>query len=98
MLPSDLATLAHQIRRRPGSSGARPPSNLKHLNGEKLEMRRLFLATLAASLAVLPGLRADAQTVVSSDVVTDTTWSGVVVLTKPIFVKRGGTLARNPGT
>jgi hypothetical protein len=61
-------------------------------------MRRLFLATLAASLAVLPGLRADAQTVVSSDVVTDTTWSGVIVLSGPIFVKSGATLTINPGT
>ena len=63
-----------------------------------MEMRKLFFATLAASLAVLPGLRADAQTVVSTDVTTDTTWSGVIVLTKPIFVKSGATLTINPGT
>jgi hypothetical protein len=61
-------------------------------------MRKLLFAAFAASLAVLPGLRADAQTVVSTDVVTDTTWSGVVVLTKPIFVKSGATLTINPGT
>lgn len=41
---------------------------------------------------------AGAQTVVSSDVTTDTTWSGEIVLTKPIFVKNGATLSINQGT
>jgi hypothetical protein len=61
-------------------------------------MRRLSFATLAASLAVLPGISADAQTVVSTDVTTNTTWNGVIVLTKPIFVKSGATLTIDPGT
>jgi hypothetical protein len=63
-----------------------------------MDVRKLFFGTLAASLAVLPGLRADAQTVVNADVTTDTTWSGVIVLEKPIFVKSGATLTIDPGT
>jgi hypothetical protein len=63
-----------------------------------MDMRRLLFATLAASLAVLPGLRGDAQTVVGTDVTTNTTWSGVIVLQQPIFVKSGATLTINPGT
>ena len=66
--------------------------------GESNGLRKLFFATLAASLAVLPGLRADAQTVVNADVTANTTWSGVIVLARPIFVKSGATLTINPGT
>jgi hypothetical protein len=61
-------------------------------------MRRLLFATLAASVAALPGLRADAQTVVNTDVTVNTVWSGVIVLERPIFVKDGATLTINPGT
>jgi len=63
-----------------------------------MDVRKLFLGALAASLAVLPGLGADAQTVVNTDVTTNTTWSGVIVLQKPIFVKSGATLTIDPGT
>ncbi len=56
------------------------------------------MATLAASLAVLPGLSADAQTVVNANVTTNTTWSGVIVLDGAIFVNNNATLTINPGT
>jgi hypothetical protein len=61
-------------------------------------MRKLLFATLAASLAALPGLRADAQTVVNSNVTANTTWSGVIVLEGAIFVNNNATLTISPGT
>src|SRR5262245_58424916 len=77
----------------------RARSNLKHSEAKKgMEMRRLLLATLAVSLAVLPGLRADAQTVVNTNVTVDTTWNGTIVLDGAIFVKSGATLTIDPGT
>jgi len=54
-------------------------------------MRRLFSVALAATLAAIAG-SAGAQTVVSTDITTDTTWSTDVVLAQPIFVKNGATL------
>ncbi len=61
-------------------------------------MRKLGFASLAASLLVLPGLSADAQTVVNTNVTADTTWSGEIVLEGAIFVKNGAVLTIDPGT
>lgn len=47
-------------------------------------------------LALATGL--NAQTVVNSDVTTDTTWSGTVILEGTIFVKGGAELTILPGT
>jgi len=59
-----------------------------------MQIGRLLATALAvAGLATTAG----AQTVVSSDVTVDTTWSGEVVLDVPIFVK-GATLTILPGT
>jgi hypothetical protein len=71
-------------------------------------MRKLFLATSALALALggVPG-GASAQdcqasdltpTVVSTDVTVNTTWSGLVILQQPIFVKNNAILTILPGT
>lgn len=60
-------------------------------------MHRKLLATIVGAVAgVAAG--ANAQTVINADVTTNTTWSGEVVLQKPIFVKNGATLTILPGT
>lgn len=58
-------------------------------------MKKLLIPSLAASLAFSA---ANAQTVVSSDITTDTTWSGTVVLDGTIFVKNNAALTILPGT
>jgi hypothetical protein len=51
-------------------------------------------------MVALTGLAAEAgaQTVVSADITTATTWSGVIVMQNPIFVRDGGRLTILPGT
>lgn len=61
-------------------------------------MRSTTLAiTLALAVAGAAG-SAGAQTIVNADVTTNATWSGTVVLQKPIFVKNGATLTIQAGT
>jgi hypothetical protein len=60
-------------------------------------MRSSLFTTLALAFLGLAGA-ASAQTVVNADVTTNTTWSGTVVLARPIFVKNGATLTILPGT
>ena len=62
-------------------------------------MRTTILGACAVALgtAALAGA-ASAQTVVTSNVTTDTTWSGTVILDTTIFVKDGATLTIEPGT
>jgi len=61
-------------------------------------MRKSLTLALALALSGLAG-NADAQvTVVSSNVVANTTWSGTVILDGPIFVKDGATLTILAGT
>jgi hypothetical protein len=59
-------------------------------------MERKSIATLALALSCIAA-DAGAQTVVSANVTSDTTWSGEVVLESPIFVK-DATLTILPGT
>ena len=59
-------------------------------------MQKLRIAALAFALGGFAA-GADAQTVVNADVVTDTTWSGTIVLQRPIFVN-GATLTILQGT
>ena len=61
-------------------------------------MRKTLIAALALAIAPWLAGSAGAQTVVSSDVTTDTTWSGTVILQQLIFVKNGATLTIEPGT
>jgi hypothetical protein len=61
-------------------------------------MRISTLGALTAVLGAAFAGNAGAQTVVSSDVTVDTTWSGTVILQQPIFVKNGATLTIDPGT
>lgn len=58
-------------------------------------MKKLLLTSLASALALSAG---NAQTVVSSDVTVDTTWSGTVVLDGTIYVKNNAALTILPGT
>lgn len=60
-------------------------------------MRKTLFAALMVALA---GFAADAgaQTVVSGNITTNTTWSGVIVMQNAIFVKDGATLTILPGT
>ena len=60
-------------------------------------MRTLKLATTCV-LALAMASVAQAQTVVSSNVTTNTTWSGEIVLDGVIFVNNGATLTIDPGT
>jgi hypothetical protein len=60
-------------------------------------MRKTFLAALMVALTGLAA-EAGAQTVVSADITTATTWSGVIVMQNPIFVRDGGRLTILPGT
>jgi len=98
VLPSDPATLPPHPPGGPVIQRMASPTRQTFPTEEGIDMRKLLFATLAASLAVLPGLRADAQTVVNADVTTDTNWSGVIVIERPIFVKSGATLTIDPGT
>lgn len=61
-------------------------------------MRTSILGACAFVLGTALAGSAGAQTVVNADVTTDTTWSGTVVLQRPIFVKNGATLTIEPGT
>ncbi|MEZ4279750.1 MAG: PEP-CTERM sorting domain-containing protein [Myxococcota bacterium] len=61
-------------------------------------MRISTLGALTAVLGAAFAGNAGAQTVVSSDVVVDTTWSGTVILQQPIFVKDGAQLTIEEGT
>ncbi len=61
-------------------------------------MRRTTLVTTLALALVGVAGSAGAQTVISADVTSNTTWSGTVVLQQPIFVKDGATLTILPGT
>lgn len=58
------------------------------------------LIELAVFTITVVGLAAgaSAQTIVSADVTTDTTWSGEVILEVPIFVRDDATLTILPGT
>jgi hypothetical protein len=60
-------------------------------------MRKGLLTGFVIAMASLAS-GASAQTVVSADVGTNTTWSGTVVLQKPIFVQSGAILTILPGT
>lgn len=60
-------------------------------------MRRALLTTLALAAVGLAG-PAGAQTVVNADVTANTTWTGTIVLQRPIFVKNGATLTIAAGT
>lgn len=61
-------------------------------------MRTSILGAAAFVLGAAFAGNAGAQTVVSTDVTVDTTWSGTVVLQQPIFVKNGAVLTIDPGT
>ncbi len=61
-------------------------------------MRISSLGALTAVLGAAFAGTAGAQTVVSSDVTVDTTWTGTVVLQQPVFVKNGATLTIEEGT
>lgn len=61
-------------------------------------MRISFFAASALALSVALVGSAGAQTVVSGNITTDTTWSGTVVLDGAIFVNNGATLTIDPGT
>lgn len=60
-------------------------------------MRKAILTALAIAL-VGAGGSAQAQTVVSTDVIANTTWSGTIVLNGVIFVRNGAVLTILPGT
>lgn len=65
-------------------------------------MQKKFFALLALALAGIPG-SASAQTFVSANVTTNTTWGNAgnpspIILQNPIFVKNGATLTILPGT
>jgi hypothetical protein len=60
-------------------------------------MRSALLTALALAVVGLAGPAA-AQTVVNADVTANTTWTGTVVLQRPIFVKNGATLTIAAGT
>ena len=60
-------------------------------------MRKTLIATLAIALFGAAG-SANAQTVVSADITVDTTFSGTVILTAPIFVTSDAVLTILPGT
>lgn len=64
-------------------------------------MRTKLMASLAVALAAVAG-GAEAQTSVSADITTDTTWCNAanpspIILENPIFVKGGATLTILPG-
>ncbi|MFT6058637.1 MAG: hypothetical protein ACJAS5_000058 [Lentimonas sp.] len=61
----------------------------------KNTMKKLLFTSLVSALALSAG---HAQTVVSSNVTSDTTWSGTVVLDGTIFVKNNAALTILPGT
>lgn len=61
-------------------------------------MRTSIFGAFAFVLGTALAGSAGAQTVVNSDVTVDTTWSGTVVLERPIFVKDGATLTIERGT
>jgi len=61
-------------------------------------MCRSALAALLSVLAITLAGSVGAQTVVSSNVTTDTTWSGTIILEGAIFVKNGALLTIDPGT
>ncbi|MEX2207232.1 MAG: hypothetical protein WEF50_13465 [Myxococcota bacterium] len=66
-------------------------------------MQKLRLAALTIAVVGLAAAGANAQTVVSANVTTNTTWGGAanpspIILQNPIFVKSGATLTILPGT
>jgi len=61
-------------------------------------MRTSILGAAAFVLGTAFAGNAGAQTVVSTDVTSNTIWSGEVVLQRPIFVKSGAILTIDPGT
>ena len=61
-------------------------------------MRTSIFAAAAFGLGAAIAGNAGAQTIISADVTTDTTWSGTVVLQQTIFVKNGAILTIAPGT
>jgi len=63
-----------------------------------MEMQSKLITLLVLAIVPLFAASALAQTVVSGNVTTDTTWSGTVVLQQPIFVNNGATLTIQPGT
>lgn len=58
----------------------------------------MYKKTLASLIMTATAGLAFGQTVVSTDIVADTTWSGTVILQQPIFVKNGATLTIQPNT
>ena len=58
-------------------------------------MKKILLTSLASACALSASY---AQTIVSSDVTADTTWSGTVVLDGTIFIKNNAALTILPGT
>lgn len=62
-------------------------------------MKKTLITTLVAFGAAGVALaQSNPQTVVNSDIVTDTTWSGEILLSQPIFVKNNAVLTILPGT
>jgi hypothetical protein len=63
-------------------------------------MHKRHIATLGFAAALVLGLAgsASAQTSVSTNVETDTIWSGTIILEQPIFVRNGATLTVLAGT
>ncbi len=61
-------------------------------------MRTSIFGAVAFVLGTALAGSAGAQTVVSSDIIVDTPWSGEIVLSQPIFVKSGAILTIAPGT
>jgi hypothetical protein len=59
-------------------------------------MKKLLITSLASALTLSAGYAA--TTLVSSDITTDTTWSGTVVLDGTIFVKNNAALTILPDT
>lgn len=58
------------------------------------QLTSLLLALALTGFATSAG----AQTLVSADITTDTTWSGTVILEDPVFVKNDAVLTILPGT
>lgn len=61
-------------------------------------MKKLLSTMLATAVVGMAGAASAVPTVITSDVTTNTTWSGEIVLDKPIFVKNNAILTILAGT
>lgn len=61
-------------------------------------MKKLLSTMLATAVVGMAGAAGAVPTVITSDVTTNTTWSGEIVLDKPIFVKNNAILTIAAGT